>query len=138
MNHKVNQIADYCNMIGSTPLHPLIHVVDFSTLPPIRFSNLHRVFGYYAIYLKEVKFTDLRYGSGIYEYRPDTLVCFAPGQVAGSEDDGKLHQVRGHVLLFSTYPYTSLAHFLPVFFIPCYLNSGLYLLWFIVSSIIIL
>lgn len=100
MNHKVNQIADYCKMIGSTPLHPLIHVVDFSTLPPIRFSNLRRVFGYYAIYLKEVKFTDLRYGSGIYEYRPDTLVCFAPGQVAGSEDDGKLHQVRGHVLLF--------------------------------------
>lgn len=93
MNDKINQIADYCEMIGTAPLHPLIHVVDFSRLPPIRFSNLRRVFGYYAIYLKEVKFTDLRYGMGIYEYQPDTLVCFAPGQVAGSEDDGKLHQV---------------------------------------------
>lgn len=101
MNDKVNQIADYCEMIGDTPLHPLIHVVDFGRLPPIHFSNLRRVFGYYAIYLKEVKFTDLRYGTGIYDYQPDTLVCFAPGQVAGSEDDGKLHQVRGHALLFN-------------------------------------
>lgn len=100
MNDKINQIADYCEMIGTAPLHPLIHVVDFSRLPPIRFSNLRRVFGYYAIYLKEVKFTDLRYGMGIYEYQPDTLVCLAPGQVAGSEDDGKLHQVKGHALLF--------------------------------------
>lgn len=100
MNDKINQIADYCEMIGTAPLHPLIHVVDFNRLPPIRFSNLRRVFGYYAIYLKEVKFTDLHYGMGIYEYQPDTLVCLAPGQVAGSEDDGKLHQVKGHALLF--------------------------------------
>lgn len=100
MNDKVNQITDYCRMIGAAPLHPLIHVVDFSLLPPIRFSNLRRVLGYYAIYLKEVKYTDLHYGTGHYHYRPDTLVCLAPGQVAGSEDDGRLHQVKGHALLF--------------------------------------
>lgn len=100
INKKANQIADYCEMIGSTPLHPLIHVVDFSRLPPIRFSNLRRVLGYYAIYLKEVKFTDLRYGSGVYDYQPDTLVCLAPGQIAGSEADGKMHKVKGHALLF--------------------------------------
>lgn len=99
-NNKVNQIEDYCEMIGVKALHPFIHVIDFSQLPPIRFTNLKRVFGYYAIYLKEVKYTDLRYGTGTYNYQPDTLVCFAPGQVAGSEDDGQLHQVKGYALLF--------------------------------------
>ena len=50
-------------MMGQETLHPLVSVVDFSKCKPMLHS-LQR-FGFYAVFLKDVKCGDIRY-IGIY------------------------------------------------------------------------
>ena len=58
------------------------------------------IFGFYAIFLKEVKCGDLLYGRQHYDYQEGTLVCLAPGQVIGIEDNGEVYQPKGWALVF--------------------------------------
>ena len=59
---QMNHIADYDEMVGAETLHPLVNVVDFSKLPPLHNIAGKRIFGYYAIYLKGPKYSELDYG----------------------------------------------------------------------------
>ena len=96
----VNNICEYDDMVGAETLHPLVNVVDFSRLPPVRNIGFKRLFGYYAIYLKGHKYSELSYGSNTYHYDDGALVFVAPGQVAGVEDDGLAHKMTTRVLMF--------------------------------------
>lgn len=96
----VNHISEYDDMVGAETLHPLVNVVDFSRLPPMRNIPVKRIFGYYAVYLKGRKYSELHYGRSNYNYAEGALVFMAPGQVAGVEDDGKAHQMTTRVLMF--------------------------------------
>lgn len=96
----VNHIREYDEMVGAETLHPLVNVVDFSRLPPMRGIAPKRMFGYYAIYLKGRKFSEMNYGRSIYDYEEGALVFCAPGQVAGAEDDGVARQFTTRVLMF--------------------------------------
>ncbi|WP_461491605.1 helix-turn-helix domain-containing protein [Pontibacter sp. HJ8] len=57
-------------------------------------------FGFYTVFLKEVKCGDLRYGRHTYDYQEGTLVFIAPGQVVSVENSGEPYQPKGTALIF--------------------------------------
>ncbi len=94
----IENVCDYNELFGIETLHPLVSVIDMSQVHPIRHSR--QTFGFYAIFLKEVKCGDMIYGRQYYDYQEGTLVCLAPGQVIGFEDNGEVFQPKGWALLF--------------------------------------
>jgi AraC-like DNA-binding protein len=57
-------------------------------------------FGLYAVYLKEIKCGELKYGRSHYDYQEGTLLFIAPGQVLGVEPKVKTFPAKGWALLF--------------------------------------
>lgn len=95
---KLNHVTDY-NMIRGVPtLHPLITVVDISKAQPMPAKTYY--FGLYAIFLKELKCGELRYGRNHYDYQEGSLVFVAPGQIVGVEPNVKTLATKGWALLF--------------------------------------
>ena len=78
---RLESVADYNNLVGAETFHPLVTLIDFSTLGSKYSDHTHLYFGVYAIYLKEYDCGELRYGRGTYDYQEGTLVFIAPGQV---------------------------------------------------------
>ena len=95
---KLNAVDQYNKMFGLETLHPLVSVIDLSKAHPMK--HVRHIFGFYAIFLKEVKCGDLLYGRQRYDYQEGTLVCLAPGQVIGIEDNGEVYQPKGWALVF--------------------------------------
>lgn len=61
---EMNQIRQYDEYVGAVNRHPLVSVIDFSRLPPIRFVRIRKLYGFYAVYLRDAKFSELKYGRG--------------------------------------------------------------------------
>jgi len=96
---RFETINDY-NVFNNNPtLHPLVSVVDLSKAAPRAGSRMY--FGFYTIFLKDVKCGDLMYGRATYDYQEGTLVFLAPGQVAGINSNGEIYQPKGYALIFS-------------------------------------
>ncbi|WP_294140519.1 AraC family transcriptional regulator [uncultured Sanguibacteroides sp.] len=95
---KLETVQDYNNMLGVETLHPLVSVVDFSTLEVLEHSRKN--FGFYCIFLKELDCGTLLYGRSKYDYQEGTLVFLAPGQVAGIDDGGETRNPKGWALIF--------------------------------------
>lgn len=81
---KLDSVDRYNKLFGLETLHPMVSVVDLSKARewPERFTINY---GVYALFLKDVKCGDITYGRQPYDYQEGTIVCFAPGQVAGVE-----------------------------------------------------
>ena len=94
----VDTIQQYNDLFGVETLHPLVSVIDLSRSKPIRHGR--HLFGFYVVFLKEVKCGDLVYGRQLYDYQEGTVVCLAPGQVAGVRDNGETFQPKGWALCF--------------------------------------
>lgn len=95
---KLDTVQDYNKLLGVETLHPLVSVVDFSTLETIRHARKN--FGFYCIFFKELECGTLMYGRSKYDYQEGTLVFVAPGQVAGIDDDGETLNPKGWALMF--------------------------------------
>lgn len=81
---KLDAVDQYNKLFGLETLHPLVSIVDLSkaTLFP---SHFRMTYGLYALFLKDAKCGDIRYGRQMYDYQEGTVVCFAPGQVVSVE-----------------------------------------------------
>ena len=81
---RMDTVDVYNKMFGLETLNPLVTVVDLAeaTRFPKRFTINY---GVYAVYMKDTKCGDIRYGRQKYDYQDGTIVSFAPGQVAETE-----------------------------------------------------
>lgn len=95
---RFETINDYNLFNNNETLHPLVSVVDLSKANPRQGSQMY--FGFYTIFLKDVKCGDLIYGRNTYDYQEGTLVFLAPGQVAGLNSNGETYQPKGYALVF--------------------------------------
>jgi AraC family transcriptional activator of pobA len=95
---RFETISQYNSFNNNETLHPLVSVIDLSKASPRSGSRMY--FGFYTIFLKDVKCGDLVYGRATYDYQEGTLVFLAPGQVAGINSNGEIYQPKGYVLVF--------------------------------------
>jgi AraC family transcriptional activator of pobA len=94
---KFDTIGQYNAFNRNETLHPLVSIVDLSKAAPRRLRRLS--YGFYVVFLKEIKCGDLRYGCSHYDYEEGTLIFLAPGQVIGSNGD-EYYQPQGRALVF--------------------------------------
>ena len=90
-------VSQYNVFNRNETLHPLISVVDLSKAAPRQLRKMS--YGFYVVFLKEVKCGDLKYGISNYDYEEGTLVFLAPGQVIGSAG-AEFYQPQGLALVF--------------------------------------
>ena len=79
---NLDSVDLYNKLYGLETLNPLVSVIDLnkatSSVDLIRFN-----YGIYALFLKDTKCGDIRYGRQLYDYQDGTIVSFGPGQIAG-------------------------------------------------------
>lgn len=96
---KVSKPSDYSSWLGQSDPHELISVINYSELSPVRYSlNDYDVYGLF-LQGDDEEF-DLVYGTGKYDYSDGTLICVAPGQLGGKEDNGEFVNLSGWAVLF--------------------------------------
>ena len=95
---KLDTVDQYNKLFHLETLHPLVSVVDLSEASQFP-THFTLNYGVYAIFLKNTKCGDIRYGRQIYDYQEGTVTSFAPGQVVKTEmAEGT--QPSAHGLLF--------------------------------------
>ncbi|RZK63011.1 MAG: AraC family transcriptional regulator [Pedobacter sp.] len=79
-------------------LHPLVSIVDLSKASPREARRMS--YGFYTVFLKQIKCGDLRYGLNNYDYEEGTLIFLAPDQVIGENNPENIYQPMGIALVF--------------------------------------
>ncbi len=83
---NLDSVDKYNKLFGLETFHPLVSVVDLSKATDIP-EDFTINYGIYALFLKQVKCGDIRYGRKIYDYQEGTVTSFAPGQVVSTTLD---------------------------------------------------
>lgn len=94
---RFNTITEYNTLNNTKTLNPLVSLIHFENAEPRKLRRMY--YGFYAIFLKQVKCGDLRYGLNYYDYQEGTMIFLAPGQVIGENGDD-FYQPQGYALVF--------------------------------------
>ena len=94
---NLDNISQYNSMRGIETQHPLVSVIDMSKATPTQSARIR--FGFYCVFLKEIKCGELKYGCNSYDYQEGTLVFVAPEQIVGVNSN-EVIQPKGWALLF--------------------------------------
>ena len=123
---KFDTVSQYNAFNRNETLHPLVSVVDLSKAAPRQLRRMS--YGFYVVFLKEIKCGDLKYGISNYDYEEGTLVFLAPGQVIGSYGE-EFYQPQGVALVFHAdfIHGTSLGHMKDYSFFSYTANEALHL-----------
>lgn len=70
---RIASVSEHDRFYGKENLHPLVSVTDFSEKFPRVYAS-KMIFGFYAVYLKDVQCGDIKYGRDTYDYQDRTLV----------------------------------------------------------------
>lgn len=81
---KLDTVDQYNNLYGLETRHPLVSVVDL-TKATRQINHIQMNYGVYALFLKQSKSCDIKYGRQPYDYQEGTIVSFAPRQVVSVE-----------------------------------------------------
>jgi AraC family transcriptional regulator, transcriptional activator of pobA len=95
---RLDKIAEYNLIKGVETLHPLVSIID-NSVPRPALPNGKVQIGFYAVFLKETKCGELRYGRNNYDYEEGTLLFIGPGQIIGINNDEN-YQAKGWTLIF--------------------------------------
>lgn len=95
---KIRNVSDYSSYVGHADRHPLVSVIDYTEVSPVR--HCLNNYSIYGVFFHDEAKIDLTYGCGKYDYKKGTVICVAPGQIGGKEDNGEQVMLTGWALLF--------------------------------------
>ena len=94
----INHANDFAQDIGAPIHHPMVSIVHFDELGPIR-HTLNKL-GVFAIFVQDNFPQDASYGIGGYDTSKGSLTAASPGQIIGKADNGLREVYHGWALLF--------------------------------------
>lgn len=95
---RIETVSEHDKFYEQENLHPLVSIVDFTGKVPAFYATRMN-FGFYAVYLKDVRCGDIKYGRDTYDYQDRTLVFVAPGQMINVSIDQD-YKPQGYALMF--------------------------------------
>lgn len=96
---RVTGPNDYAGFLGAPVLHPLVAVIHYDEISPIR-SSLNR-YSVYGLFIQKNFPRNLTYGMKMFDAPDGSIIAVEPGQIGGKEDDGEKIFISGWVLMFS-------------------------------------
>ena len=89
----------YARSVGAPQLHPLVSVIHYDEVSPVR-TSLNR-YGVYGLFIQRNFPKNLTYGMKMFDAAEGSIFAAEPGQIGGKEDDGEDLYIKGWALLFS-------------------------------------
>ncbi|MBR1869418.1 MAG: hypothetical protein IJ799_05065, partial [Bacteroidales bacterium] len=89
----------YARSVGAPELHPLVGVIHYDEVLPVR-TSLNR-YGVYGLFIQRNFPRNLTYGMKMFDAADGSIFAVEPGQIGGKEDDGEDLHISGWVLMFS-------------------------------------